>query len=150
MCLKEENNFAKWNFYLTLTKTLFKHNPIFLNYRWDKDEYLDELFNETKSSGGSASEKNKKLVKRVYYCLKIATSLIIFLVVLASACISKGAMFFMIAQIARPGNLTNLTHVESTGRPLEYCSANIYDDDARNDTTYLVEFAETQPIAWMW
>ena len=53
----------------------------------------------------------------------------------------------MIAQIARPGNLSN---VAPTDRPLEYCSANINNKDASKDTTYLVEFVETQRIAWLW
>ena len=123
---------------IILIKTFYCH------YRCDD---LEQLFNSHDAHDGSASEEHKTFYRRSRYCIKITTSIVTFTIVLISACISKGALFFMIAQIARPGNLTRL---ESTDRPLEYCAANVNSNESRSNTTYFVEFVETEQIGWLW
>ena len=97
-------------------------------FRWD-------AFNQTEDAAGSASEKHTDLIKKASYCLKITTAFFVSLVVLIATCVSKGALFFMIAQVP----LLN----ETTNPSLEYCSNT-------NETFYHVKYGEKQSIAWMW
>ena len=134
-------------------------------YRWD-------AFNQNEEGRGSASEKHTDLIKKASYCLKITTSLLAFCLVFVAATISKGALFFMIAQIAPPThNITSQTNLSSiTNPPLQYCPnyTNALKDDistgssgagaqlqdtttsAPETTKYYVDYDETQSISWMW
>ena len=111
-------------------------------HRWD-------AFNQTEDAGGSASEKHTDLIKKASYCLKITTALLTFCVVLVAACVSKGALFFMIAQIRIPSNINETELTNLNNRRLQYCPANI-NATTYNETNYYVNFGETQSIAWMW
>jgi hypothetical protein len=87
--------------------------------------------------------------------MKILTAFMTFIVVLVAACVSKGALFFMIAQIRIPSNTSdpNGTYVpfyNMNNPPLEYCPGNIFDRTDTNDTKYYVDFGERQSISWMW
>jgi hypothetical protein len=77
-------------------------------------------------------------------------ALITFIVVFVAACVSKGAVFFMIAQIRIPSNVTRRQFHTVTNPPLEYCPGNIRNRSENNDTNYYVDFGETQSISWMW
>ena len=81
--------------------------------------------------------------------MKIMTALITFIVVLVAACVSKGALFFMIAQIRITSNVTTYN---VTNPPLEYCRGNIPRGNTSGaiDTNYYVQFGEKQSISWMW
>ena len=111
--------------------------------RWD-------AFDQNEEGRGSASEMHTDLIKKASYCLKITTSLITFILVFVAACISKGALFFMIANISPPsfinGTNSNLSLVSNP--PLQYCPA--YVPSSASNTTYYVDFGETQSISWMW
>ena len=113
-----------------------------INFRWD-------AFNQNEEGRGSASEMHTDLIKKASYCLKITTSLITFILVFVAACISKGALFFMIANISPPsfinGTNSNLSLVSNP--PLQYCPA--YVPTSASDKTYYVHFDETQSISWM-
>ena len=111
--------------------------------RWD-------AFNQTPDTGGSASEKHTDCIKKASYCIKIMMALLTFIVVLVAACFSKVTVFFMIAQIRIPSNVTDSQNYNLNNPPLEYCPENIPNRPDTNDTTYYVEFGETQSISWMW
>ena len=83
--------------------------------------------------------------------MKIMTALITFIVVLVAACVSKGALFFMIAQIRITSNIPGYFN-NVTNPPLEYCRWNIHNGNTSGelDTNYYVQFGEKQSISWMW
>ena len=118
---------------------------MFLNVRWD-------AFNQTEDARSSASEKHTDFIKKASICLKITTTLFTFCVVLVAGGISKGALFFMIAQV-RPLSIVNVTSGDDPNKlhnpPLEYCSENIPSNNDKN-STYEVHYGEEERIAWMW
>ena len=107
----------------------------FPSSRWD-------AFEEKETSGGSASEKDTDWIKKTSVLLKVLSTVISFTVVLVAGCVSKGALFFMIAQIPM------LTTNNGTKPPLKYCYENIEGGDS--STTYEVTYGEKETIAWMW
>ena len=114
-----------------------------MHFRWD-------TFNQNEEGRSSASEMHTDLIKKASYCLKITTSIITFTLVFVAACISKGALFFMIANISPPSfiNGTNTSLSLVSNPPLQYCPDYVYDSD--RNATYYVHFDETQSISWMW
>ena len=125
-----------------MTIKIIIHN-LFANYRWD-------AFNQNEEGRGSASEKHTDLIKKASYCLKITTALVTFILVFVAAVISKGALFFMIAQISPPSFINETAANLSTfpNPPLQYCPALVPDVDT--NATYYVHFGEMQSISWMW
>ena len=93
---------------------------------WDK-------FVQTAPEAGSASEKHTDWYKKAAVALKLISTSITFAVVLVGGSVSKGALFFMLAQI---GN---------NHKPIEYC-----DNNNNNNTVTNVTFEEKEKIAWLW
>ena len=93
-------------------------------------------------SAGSASEQHTDFIKKASIGLKLLTILLSFAVVLVAGCVSKGALFFMIAQIPM------LTVNNGTNPPLKYCHNNIIGGDPNK--AYEVTYEEKETIAWMW
>lgn len=61
---------------------------------WDK-------FKTTMTEAGSASEKHTEFIKKASVTLKVLTCTLTFLVVLTAGVVSKGATFFMVAQMSQ-------------------------------------------------
>ena len=101
-----------------------------------------DAFVQNESSAGSASEQHTDFIKKASIGLKLLAILISFSVVLVAGCVSKGALFFMIAQIPM------LVKDNGTKLPLEYCSNNVINPD--QSITYEVAYGEKETIAWMW
>ena len=73
--------------------------------------------------------------------MKLLIMVIVFCVVLGSGIVSKGSLFFMLAQM----KVTQIHHENLvTGkRPLKYC------EDGEDKDTY-VGVSETGSVAWQW
>ena len=107
----------------------------FLSIRWD-------TFIQNESSARSKTERGHNFIRKSSICLKVLTIWVTFAVVLVAGCASKGALFFMIAQMPM------LTTSNGTNPPLKYCYKNIREGD--QNITYEVTYGEKETIAWMW
>ena len=102
--------------------------------RWD-------AFVQNDHCVGSASEQHTDFIKRASIGLKLLTTLLSFAVVLVAGCVSKGATFFMIAQMP-------IFAANDTKPNLEFCFKNV--SGGNQTTRYEVTYGEKQAVTWMW
>lgn len=97
-----------------------------------------DAFKQNEFERGSASEQNTELVKKAEIVLKVVTVLITFCAVFAGSVVSKGALFYMAAQVP----------FAKDRRPLEFCPQ--FAGISAGTTGLVVQYSREDSIAWMW
>ena len=79
--------------------------PEEFQYEMPKDEVKSwDQFTQNEFAQGSASEKHTNLIKKAAILLKCVTIVVTFTAVIVGGVVSKGMVFFMLAQVKMPVN----------------------------------------------